>query len=195
MARPAGILALALVLALMGCASGPELPQAKYDVAANEYLYGLGAWSLEGRLSLAGKDSSWSANIVWRHVPGKEWIRLSGPLGQGGAVVELVGGVVSIDRGNGDVQRSDSPDSFLSQQLGISVPVDSLRYWVVGLPQPAYESRMVVDGFSQLGWLVGYRQMQNIEGRVLPRNISVVKERVRLKLFIDNWVLESAKTR
>jgi len=184
-----------MVLLLAACSTVPEIPGTKYDKAIREQLYRLDSWSFDGRLALTGKNDSWSANIVWQHVPGKEQIKLSGPLGQGATVIELTEGLVTIDRGNGDVQRSNDPEAFINQQLGMFVPIKSLRYWVVGLPQPAQSSQDIDNGFVQSGWQVQYLQMQTVEQQVLSRKIQVMNKQIKLKLFIDEWVLGSANTR
>lgn len=181
------------VLVLTACATAPVAPEMAYSKASREHLYRLNQWSFEGRLSLTGRNDSWSASIAWAHIPAKEQIKLSGPLGQGATVIQLTGDVVSIDRGNGDVQTSDQPEVFVNQQLGMFVPVQSLRYWVVGLPEPQQTYEETSTGFKQAGWVIDYRQMQVADNQNMPRKIIVMNDQVKLKLFIDQWVLNSAR--
>jgi len=146
-------------------------------------------WSFDGRLALTGKNDSWSANIVWEHSLDKEQIKLSGPLGQGATVIRLTGDFVTIDRGGGDVQSSAQPEQFINQQLGMFVPVQSLRYWVAGLTEPTQIFVETGGGFKQAGWLVEYNQWQFVDGQSMPRKITVMNDRVKLKLIIDQWSL------
>ncbi len=158
-------------------------------------LYELDCWSFEGRLALTGEREALSANISWEHGPDADKIKLSGPLGQGAVVILLAGNVVTIDRGGGDVQSSTQPESFINQQLGTFVPVRSLRYWVVGLPEPSLSFKDTNLGFNQAGWLNEYMQMQSVTvDRTMPRKMTVMNGRVKLKLIIDHWDINDTKT-
>jgi len=158
------------------------------------HLYDLERWSFEGRLALTGQNDSWSANISWEHSPEAEKIRLSGPLGQGSVVISLKGNVVTIDRGGDDVQSSTQPEEFINQQLGMFVPVRSLRYWVVGLPEPSQSYKETDAGFNQGGWLSEYKQMQPVDNGTMPLKMMVMNKQVKLKLIIDRWVLNDTKS-
>jgi len=114
-------------------------------------------------------------------------------LGQGATVIQLTGDLVTIDRGNDQVQSSTQPEAFINQQLGMFVPVHSLRYWVVGLPEPTSAFVETATGFKQAGWLIEYKQMQSIDDLSMPRKITITNEQVKLKLIIDQWVLNVAK--
>ena len=185
---------LCLVVILTGCSTSPVVPETHYSKTARERLYKLGRWSFSGRLALTGKNDSWSANINWGHTLYDERIKLSGPLGQGATVIQLTGDLVTIDRGDGKAQSSSQPEAFINQQLGMFVPVHSLRYWVVGLPEPTSAFVETATGFKQAGWLIEYKQMQSINDQSMPRNITVTNEQVKLKLFIDQWVLNGTKS-
>lgn len=180
---------LYLVLLLSACSTAPVVPDAVYSRSARLHLYKLAQWSFDGRMALTGKNDSWSANIIWEHGPDKEQIKLSGPLGQGATVIRLTGDFVTIDRGGGDVQSSAQPEEFINQQLGMFVPVQSLRYWVAGLAEPTQAFVETGGGFKQAGWLVEYNQWQSVDGQSMPRKITVMNDRVKLKLIIDQWSL------
>ena len=182
-----------LVLMLSACSTVPVEPEVHYSKIAREHLYKLERWSFEGRLALTGKNDSWSASINWGHRPDDEKIKLSGPLGQGATVIQLTGDLVTIDRGDGQAQSSTQPEEFINQQLGMFVPVHSLRYWVVGLPEPTSAFVETATGFKQAGWFIEYKQMQPVDDQSMPRKITVTNEQVKLKLIIDQWVLNVAK--
>ena len=183
-----------LVLALSGCATTPVEPEVHYAAMAREQLYKLEQWSFEGRLALTGKNDAWSANINWGHRPDDEKIKLSGPLGQGATIIQLTGDLVTIDRGDDKPLSSTQPEAFINQQLGIFVPVRSLRYWVIGLPEPTSAYVATATGFKQAGWLIDYKQMQPVDNQSMPHKITVSNEQVKLKLIIDQWILNVAKT-
>ncbi len=157
-------------------------------------LYELEHWSFDGRLALTGQSDSWSANISWEHSPETEKIKLSGPLGQGAVIISLTGNVVTIDRGGDDVQSSTQAEEFINQQLGMFVPVRSLRYWVVGLPEPSQAYKDTDVGFNQAGWLSEYKQMQFVkDDGAMPHKMMVMNNQVKLKLIIDRWIVNDTK--
>ena len=188
------LVGVCLILLLPACSVVPVEPSAHYSRAARLHLYELERWSFEGRMALTGQNDSWSANISWEHSPEAEKIKLSGPLGQGTVVILLKGNVVTIDRGGDDVQSSAHPEEFIDQQLGMFVPVRSLRYWVVGLPEPSDSYKETESGFNQSGWLSEYKQMQPIADATMPTKMMVMNKQIKLKLIIDHWVLDDAKS-
>jgi len=183
------LLCWVIVLVLSGCSSIKIEHETAYSRRAREPLYNLDNWLFNGRLVITGQNDSWSANINWKHVVDKEEIKLSGPLGQGATVIKLSDDLVSVDRGNGKVQTSEQPEEFINQQLGVFVPIKSLRYWVIGLPEPSQSFVETSDGFTQEDWLVRYAEMQAVNGQSMPRKITVSNSRVKLKLIIDQWIL------
>ncbi|HEY8034897.1 MAG TPA: lipoprotein insertase outer membrane protein LolB [Methylobacter sp.] len=183
-----------LIFLLSACSVVQVKPDMHYSRTAMLHLYELEHWSFEGRLALTGQNDSWSANISWEHSPESEKIKLSGPFGQGAVVISLTGNVVTIDRGEDNVQSSTQPEEFINQQLGMFVPVHSLRYWVVGLPEPSNSYKDIGVGFNQFGWLSEYKQMQLVNNEVMPHKMTVMNNQVKLKLIIDRWVLNDTKT-
>jgi outer membrane lipoprotein LolB len=177
------------MLLLSACVSTPKVPDGFYSQSARAHLYDMHKWRLEGRLAISAPKDSWSANIEWNHLPDSETIRLSGPLGQGAVVIELADGIVKIDRGGGNVQTSSQPEAFINQQLGMFVPLQSLRYWAVGLPEPEAEFQGTMDGFVQDDWLIAYKEMQKTGPETMPHKMAVSNKDVKLKLMIDQWKL------
>jgi outer membrane lipoprotein LolB len=185
-----------LILLLSACAVAPIESKDHYSRPAMTHLYELENWAFEGRLGITGQKDSWQASISWEHGPDEEKIKLSGPLGQNAVIISLKGNDVTIDRGGGDVQSSTRSDEFINQQLGMFVPVQSLRYWVVGLPEPSSKYQDTNVGFNQAGWLNEYLQMQVVnDGTVIPRKMTVMNNKVKLKLFIDHWDLNDTRSK
>jgi outer membrane lipoprotein LolB len=183
------IIWLSFVLLLSGCSFFTVEPNIPYSKTSTLPLYKLEQWTFEGRLSITGHNDSSTANVNWQHSVEKELIKLSGPLGQGATFIQLSKGVVTIDRGDGKVQTSNQPEAFINQQLGMIVPVQSLRYWAIGLPEPNLDFVETATGFKQAGWLIEYRQMQNVKTITMPYRLNVTNEQVTLKLIVDQWLL------
>ena len=185
------ILLLAGVLSLQACSTLPTTPEIKYQPTSEQSeLYDLQRWGFEGRIAVISKSDVAQASINWEHSPDEDLIKLSGPLGQGAVTIQLNSTGVTIDRGGGDVKTSVNPEEFINQQVGLFVPVKSLRYWVVGVPEKSLEVNAIESGCEQAGWRNQYKAMQSVNGHVLPRNMTVTKDSVKLKLFIDQWILD-----
>ncbi len=179
---------------ISGCAVVPVEQDLHYSRASMVPLYELGHWSFEGRIAMTGQKDSWSANISWSHSPGTEKLKISGPLGQSAVIITLAGNGVTIDRGGNNIEFSDKPDEFINQQMGMFVPMRSLRYWVVGLPEPYCKYQDTDTGFNQSGWISEYLQMQIVnDGVIMPRKIVVMGGEVKLKLIIDQWVVNDTR--
>lgn len=184
-----------LAIFLTACSTQPIRKENTYSRTVSQGLYDMAQWSLEGRMVLTEPNDSWSANINWEHAHEAEEIKLSGPLGQGAVVIHLTGDLVTVARGGGDVQSSTQPEQFINQQVGVFVPVRSLRYWVVGLPKPDEAYDDFLGGFKQAGWVINYQQMQFVSGQSMPRKIIVMNDQVKLKIIIDQWVLNGIEER
>lgn len=179
---------------LSACSNIPVKTDEHYKVADRTHLYLLKKWAFDGRISLSDGKESWSANIVWGHTEGKDEIKLSGLLGQGAAFITLTDKSVTINRGDEKPKQSTQVEEFIQQQLGVFVPVRALRFWVLGLINPASSYVEKGDGFKQSNWDVHYLQMQNIQlqnqkSEWLPRKIGVEQGDAKLKLVIDQWTL------
>lgn len=174
---------------IQGCASRPPASKAGYNQSARSHLYDIKTWAFQGRLAMRGEEESWSANIHWQYANEVDKIKLAGPLGQGAVSIVLTGNAISIDRGNNNPLASNNPDVLVRQQLGVFVPVQALRYWVLGLTQPEVEFNVLAGGFIQSGWTVHYPELVQFDNELMPRKIVVYKENIKLKLIIDQWVL------
>jgi outer membrane lipoprotein LolB len=187
---------LVLAASLTGCslfATAP--PEVSYSKAVNQALYYLEPWSLDGRVALTGTQDSWTADLAWSHRRDDEQISLSGPLGQGMVKIHLSGETVTVAEGSGKVESSGDPEGFINQRLGMFVPVTSLRYWVLGVPEPELDFEESDKGFTQAGWTVAFQAMQQVGQWLLPRKMSVANDRVKLKLIINEWTLHDGKMR
>lgn len=182
------------ILALPACSTINSTKDITYQPSSTQSaVYDLQRWAFEGRIAITSKNDGWNANINWEHSPSEDLIKLSGPLGQGGALIQVNANGVTIDQGGGDIKSSTDVENFISQQVGLSVPVNSLRYWVVGLPDKSQTASAIEKGFEQSGWKNQYKAMQSVANYVLPRNMTVTNDTVKLKLFIDQWTLDDKR--
>jgi len=173
-----------LTFLLASCASVPERNGIQFDLSGREHLYELSEWSFQGRISVSDENNAVSGSIEWLHRSKQENIKFSGPFGQGRAQIVLFENYVEINSAGERVSYFGDVDKVISSELGVALPVSSLKYWVLGLTSPGHSYKEFVGGFVQDGWRVTYSSLQ---AQNMPRKIRVEKEEAKLKLIINQW--------
>lgn len=191
-----GLLVLLLTgVLLAGCAQAPPVTgpgnRAAWQ-ARREKLLKISHWSLRARAGSAGLFG-WTGSVNW-HQRGQFFnVLISGPLGIGGMHIQGTPGTVTINT-KGKTYTTDQPELFLEQNLGVSFPVDGLRYWTLGVPVPGTPARVHVDQkgrvvkMHQDGWTLTYRDYTRAGGYYLPRSLSAKRKNVHLKMVVEKWV-------
>ena len=84
----------------------------------------------------------------------------------------------------------------LAARLGFDVPIASLRYWVLGVPDPAQPAEETLDEAQQRlatlvqdGWHIDYTDYTSAAGASLPARITLQREAVRVRLLVEDWQL------
>ena len=174
---------------IAACIKAPEISEQLYTLEASQHLYAIDNWNFQGRLALHSDQDSWSANLHWQHQPELDRIKLSGPMGQGAVIIELRGDCMTIDQAEDGVEFSCDPDELIQRRVGIFVPVTDLSLWVLGLPGKDGEYQKIPGGFIQSGWRIRVRQSMRVQNELLPHKIVIANQNTKLKLVIDQWVL------
>ncbi len=181
---------------LIGCATLPEKTVTPRTTEARQRLYDLPAWKLEGRIAAKTGSEGWNANLFWEHDGGQERLRIFGPFSQGAVSIIVQNDLVYVNEGNGITSFSRDPDAYLKNRLGFTIPLQSLRFWVLGLPAPGIDyqaeggSSGGLKGFQQQGWVMAYESFDAVGDLLLPRKMSIRGHEVVLKLIADDWVIK-----
>lgn len=185
---------------LAGCVSLPRavgnLPSFAPDTGWAErrsVLQQLDGFSLRGRIAIAAGESGASATMRWVQAGARGEIEFDGPLGIGGLRVVARGEQLSVTNARGERRDGAAARADLERQLGFELPLASLRYWVLGVPDPSRdvdEERLADDAprleaLSQAGWQVAYRAYTGAAG--LPRRIDAARGAARLRLLVEEW--------
>lgn len=196
--RAVPLLALALAA---GCSVAPprEVPEAPAEMLWETRAGQIGAlesWAFNGRAALSGDEvASRTVRIRWQQAGGDFAIAFQSPIGQ--RLAELSGdadGVTLRLPGEAPVVAADS-SALLEAALGWYAPVESLRYWVLGLPDPAARGVPELDPWGRVtrlrqdGWIVDYAQYVDAGGFELPRRLTVSHPGLHIRLVIDRWDL------
>jgi outer membrane lipoprotein LolB len=153
------------------------------------YLQTLSAWRLDGRVAAAAGTQGWQASLNWRETGAWAEVHLSGPLGIGSMVLKRSPDGLSL---NG-APPSDAVLAQLQQRLGFDPPIDHLRFWLLGVPDPsaAFQlERNDQDRASQLtqdDWTIDYDRYMPADGDLLPAHLVLHRAAVRVRIVVDRW--------
>ncbi len=184
------LLGWGIVLILSGCSTGPVKRVDVYDLLEQQHnVASVEHWCLSGRLSYMDADQSVNAMLDWCYKGGEDRIQVSGFWGMGRTQLVISEDGLTVDEG-GDVQVYSRQDvnRVVYERIGVDVPLTSLRYWLLGVPDYQYSFRGLGDGFVQNEWIVRYLSVSNIKGLILPEKIKIKQGEVLLKLLISEWV-------
>lgn len=188
-----------IVLGLSACSTLPSTSQeqAKAQRLWNERqprLTRLQSWNIAGRLALQTHKDGWHVSYRWQQQDQLYHIVLADPLGQTSAELQGTPQGVTLLMADGRSVTADNPDRLLERQLGWSVPVQGLYYWVRGLPVPGTPEAHALDRngrlirLKQSGWDISYRRYADFGGLSLPTKIFLDDGRIEVRLVIDGWV-------
>ncbi len=96
---------------------------------------------------------------------------LSGPFGVGALVLKMTPAGLSL---NG-APPSDAVVAQLQERLGFELPLDNLRYWLLGIPDPGTTLRSDAQRsgsrtqLTQAGWSIDYDRYMPSERRLCCR--------------------------
>jgi outer membrane lipoprotein LolB len=147
------------------------------------------AWQLAGRAAVAVGAQGWQASLNWQQRGDEAEVHLAGPLGVGALVLKETPAGLSL---NGS-PPGDAVQSQLQERLGFELPLNKLRYWLLGVPDPgsAFElTRNDRDRASQLiqaEWTMTYDKYTAVGGDWLPARLVLVRDAVRVRIAVDHW--------
>ena len=152
-------------------------------------------WTISGAMAARTAQKGWSASVNWQQLgAGNYKIRLFGPLGSGNVIIKGRGGSVTYQDGN-KRETASNASSLLKKQTGVSVPVNSLYYWVRGIPAPGgasgkkYDKYNHLKSFNQNGYHVQYLRYTSFKGVDLPSSIKLIGGGIKIKFIIKSWSL------
>lgn len=197
MRRPGQNLALlALAALLSGCVTPKslELPDLPDWQTRQEILLGVDEWEFAGRIGVSAGDEGFNGQLWWRQDGIVFRARISGPLGVGTVFINGDRRELTVTDSDGVVTELVDAEVELRQMYGWTIPVTSLRFWALGIPDPASSAETEFGDGGQLSklrqqnWQVDFTQYREGGGQLMPRRLTAVSNDVKVRLVIDNWV-------
>jgi outer membrane lipoprotein LolB len=152
-------------------------------------LQKLGSWQLDGRAAVAVGTQGWQASLNWRQRQNSAEVHLSGPLGIGAMVLRRTPDGISL---NG-APPSDAVLVQLQERLGFDLPLDRLRFWLLGVPDPSAAFLLTRNDqdralqLTQADWTIDYDRYMPAGGDSLPAHLVLSREGVRVRIVVDPW--------
>ncbi|NHA15014.1 outer membrane lipoprotein LolB [Thioalkalivibrio sp. XN279] len=185
-----------------GCAGPAERPQAPgVDwLERRDMLREIEEFRMEGRLSLNTGRRGYSGTVSWEQNDDIVDFRFRGPFGFGGFRIHGDPNQLRVKTTSGDELLLRDPEKEMSERFGWSLPVHSMRYWILGVSDPGLPANEVpdadglLDSMEQAGWLVRYDSYGEAEGLLLPRRLDMERGDVRIRVMTDRWDIPGAGT-
>lgn len=193
----AGLIAGLVVFTVTAC-STRALPV--LDLSWDQRVTGLVVlerWQIQARLAIRTEDESWNASVRWQQLGDGYEINVSAPFGQGAARLVSDGSQVSVELPDEPLLLAEDVELLLQERLGWHLPLNGMRYWLTGRPDPAFVSSFELDEANRLsrlrqaGWDIAYKRYALVDGVELPVKLDLVNPRLRVRMVIDSWQVES----
>ena len=190
-------LGAAMLAVLAGCRTmppAPTLPPGPSWEIRRPQLQSLEHFALRGRVAVAAGGEGFNASLRWTQDGARSQVTLEGPLGVGGAQLTASGDDLTVITSRGERIESAAAHAALAARLGFDPPLPALRYWVLGVPDPAQPASEALDpaqqrlsALTQDGWHVEYQSYGFAGGEALPARLTLQRDEVRVRLLVDEW--------
>jgi outer membrane lipoprotein LolB len=188
-----GLAVVVLIVLLGGCRTLPAPGVAVPDATARAALAGLADWRADGRVAVRTGSEGFSASFDWHESGGQGELGVRGPFGAGAVHISRSAERIRIESGSAPALEVAAPfetlEPALAARLGFPLPIDSLRYWVLGVPAPGLASSDAADGFVQAGWTVAVAEYVAVPGApgALPARLVLTRATTRIRVVVDRW--------
>ncbi|MBW7983357.1 lipoprotein insertase outer membrane protein LolB [Enterobacillus tribolii] len=139
------------------------------------------------------------ARFFWQQsTPERYRLLLTNPLGSTVMELNAQPGVVQLTDNNGKRYVSDNAETMIQKLTDMTIPLDSLRQWILGLPGDATDitldaqHRLKSLNYTRGGvtWKVEYLNYNTDVQPALPSQLELTQGEQRIKLKMDNWTLQ-----
>ena len=194
MLRGAAVASIALLLGACAIQKGVDLPDISEWETRQAILGELDKWQFSGRIAVKTSDDGFNGKLRWVQDEDSFVATVSGPLGIGTVRIEgNIEGVKITDK-DGTTTVLRDIESELYYRYGWTIPVESLRYWVLGIPDPRvpaetdFDDHDRVSHMKQRGWSVDVGRYREAGGQQMPARLVASSRETSVRLVIDKWI-------
>ena len=189
---------LLLALVLGGCATSPvsKLPPLPDWESRTRLLAELSDWEFRGRIGVSSSQDGFNGKLRWQQSVDGYSASVSGPMGFGSVLIVGNSDFVRLTGNDGETTLLTDPQQDLRERYGWTIPVQSLRFWALGIPDPQNEAITIFDtegrlaSLKQGGWQVIYSDYRDVAGQAMPKRLSATADDVKVVVIIQNWLFK-----
>jgi outer membrane lipoprotein LolB len=158
-------------------------------------LQALASYQFRGQLAAATATEGFSAALNWQQAGATSDAQLRAPFGVGGARLQFDGAQLQMTASNGVALGGAAAHEAMINLLGFEPPLASLRYWLLGVPDPAAPGVEMLDDaqhlqrLQQSEWQIDYADYARQGRQWLPGLITLRRDNAKLKVHISHWQL------
>jgi outer membrane lipoprotein LolB len=204
--RPILIVISSLTFSLLMTAC-TTVPSGEVGQAKREMLFELKSgvleindrWALRGRLAVNDGKEGGSASVHWQKQGPDSSMSFHGTFGRGAWQLHADENGAVLEWADGEVHRADSVNQLIGQQLGWTIPVNALEWWIRGLSAPGDWDLRQLDGqgnlevLSQFGWRIEYGRYRDSGSVSMPMKLTARRQPHSVKFAIKQWELAAGK--
>jgi outer membrane lipoprotein LolB len=156
-------------------------------------------WEFRGRIAVKAGDEGFNGKFNWSQTGDHFYATVSGPLGIGTVIIEGSEDSIIVSDKDGTRTPLIDPETELYERYGWTIPVTSLRYWALGIPDPSYEAVTDVDdagklvSLEQSNWKLSISRYKESAGQQMPRILTATNPDTRIRMVIDKWMFYNKK--
>ena len=195
--RQARLTALALMLLLVaGCATrqSVSLPEIDSWEARTRVLGSFPSWEFSARIGVKTRDEGFNGKLRWVQDGDTFHATVGGPLGIGTVQIDGDDTLLALTDNEGERTELKDIERELQYRYGWTIPVQSLRYWALGIPDPALPAQTEFDADGQLArleqrnWTVLITRYRDGGGQLMPSRLTASNADTRVRVVIDKWL-------
>jgi len=159
-------------------------------------LDGIKQWKISGRFGAQSEEESWNGSINWVQSNDEYQINISGPLSSGSFSLHGDAKLSKLQIEKDKIYEAEDPELLLETYTGLRLPINNLRYWIIGKPSPLDSSSKVtlssnglLSQLTQKGWEITFRNYTKVNNISLPNKIFLENHEFDVRLAIKNWQL------
>ncbi|MDH4401940.1 MAG: outer membrane lipoprotein LolB [Burkholderiaceae bacterium] len=181
-----GLMFAVVLIGLSGCATQPV-----GETAPEGSLLRNGRFAVKTEQANQAPEAI-QGGFVWRDTPAQLTLDLTNPFGSVLARVTVTSTGAMLERANGEILQTMTPDSLVDQALGQSLPVQGLRAWLRTQQKPQRGMRVIerdaqgrIVAFEQDGWSARLSNFDALGPRLVSLLRSETGRKMSVRLVVD----------
>jgi outer membrane lipoprotein LolB len=181
-----GLIFAVVLVGLSGCATQPV-----GETAPEGSLLRNGRFAVKTEQANQAPEAI-QGGFVWRDTPAQLTLDLTNPFGSILARVTVTSTGAMLERANGEILQTMTPDRLVDQALGQSLPVQGLRAWLRTQQKPQPGMRVIerdaqgrIVAFEQDGWSARLSNFDALGPRLVSLLRSETGRKMSVRLVVD----------